>query len=72
MRSLFKEVEDSPLLKPIEEEINLYGDSNLNQEAIENYREKYGRDPTPEELDRYVFSTEEVQNFIRKRNACLV
>ena len=62
----------SSLFKPIDESKVGYGDTRLNQEAIENFYEEYGRPPTPEELDEYVISTEEIRYFLKKRDGCLV
>ena len=46
-----------------------YMDSDLNQEAIENYCRKYGVFPTPESLEEYIRTGEEARDFIRKRDA---
>jgi hypothetical protein len=54
------------------EEIISYGDFNLNQEARENYREKHKRDPTPEELERYIVSGEEFRDARKKELGVLV
>ncbi len=52
-------------------EINSYLDYEV-EEARRNYIEEYGKEPTPEDLKRYVESGEESKYFFKKRNSCLV
>ncbi len=73
MSRLSKELEKSFLSRQNKKEgAGVSYGPELRQEAKETFNQVYGRFPNEKELDSYISSGQEVKDFYKIRNACLV